>query len=72
MAADAAEDMEVEVMVVSVVMAVATKEDVVEGAMIKNRTNLPGGAEHSRQKLVYTLQTNGDSSPCNTTIIFNK
>ena len=56
----------------AVVMAVVEEEDVVERAMVKTHMNFPAGTENSWQKLVYTLQTNGDSSPCNTIIIFNK
>ena len=51
-AAGAAKDTEVEVVVVAVVMVVVSKEDVVEGAMIKTHKNLTAGTENLWQNLV--------------------
>ena len=55
-----AEDM---VVVVAVVVAVVAKEGLGEGAIIITHMNSPAGKEHSWQKTMYTIQTNGDSSP---------
>ena len=69
----AAEDTDVEVMVVAVVMVVVmAEEDVLERAMVKIRMNSIAGTENSCQKLVYTMQTNGYSSPHKKIIIFKK
>ena len=69
---DAEEDTEVQAIAVAVVMSVVDEENVVEEAMVKTHMNLPAGMENSRQKLVCTLQTNADSSPCNKRIISKK
>ena len=71
-AMSAVEDSRVEVIVVAMVMAVVVKEDVVEGAMVKTHMNFPAGVENSLWKLVYTLQTNGDSYTRNKIMVLNK
>ena len=43
------------------VVAVMAKEDMVEGAMFIPHINSPEDEEHSWQRPVYTLQTNGGS-----------
>ena len=58
--AGATEDTEVEDMVVAAVVEVVAEEEVVEGAMVITHMDLPAGAEHFWNKLVYTLQNNGD------------
>ena len=68
----ASENTGVEVMAVDVVMAVVAEEDAVEGAIVKTHINFPKGTEQSWQKIIYTLHTNGDSSPRNKIIIFKK
>ena len=68
----ASEDEEVEGMVVAIVMDAVAKEEVVEGAMVITHMNSPAGGENVWQKLVYTLHTNGNSSPHNKRIIFKK
>ena len=70
--AGVADEKEVEVMVVAVVMAVVAEEDVVEGAMVKTHMDFPAGAERSWQSLVYTLHTNVYSSTRSKIIIFKK
>ena len=72
MAVGVVEDTEVEVMVVVVDMELVAKEDVMEGAMIITHTNLPAGMEHLRQRPIYTLQTNGGSSPRKKILIIKK
>ena len=72
MAAGAAEYTEVDFMVVAVVMDVVAEEDVVEGAMVKTHINFPEVMKHFCKKLVYTLHTNVESSPCNKIIILKK
>ena len=71
MDAGVADEKEVEVMVVAVVMAVVAEEDVVEGDMVITHMNYPEGMDHLWQSPVYTLQTNVDSSPRNKIIISN-
>ena len=44
-AAGAAEDTDVEVMAVSVVMAIVAEKDMMEGAVVKTHTNFPAGTE---------------------------
>ena len=68
----AAEDTEVEVMDVSVVVAVVDEDEVVEGAMFIIHMNFTAGADHLWQMPMYTLQTNGGSYARNKRIIFNK
>ena len=63
--ASAADDLEVEYIVVAVVLDMVANEDVVEGAMVITQTNSLSGTYHLYQKLVYNLLTNGDSSACN-------
>ena len=67
-----AEDTEVEVIVMAVVMAVVAEEDLMEGAMVKNLMNFPAGPGNLRQNLLYISQTNGDFSTCIKRIIFRK
>ena len=59
-------------MFVTVVMAVVAEEEMVEGSMVKTHINLPRGTENLWQNIVYTLRTNGDSSPHKKIIIFKK
>ena len=68
----AAEYMEAEDMVLVVSVEVVSEEDVLEGDIFITHMNLPAGTEHLWQNLVYTLHTNGLSSPCNKRIIFKK
>ena len=68
----AADDTYVDKMVVPTVVYVVAKEDVVEGDMVITHKNSPAGTGHLWHKLMYTLQTNGDSSPCNKRIILRK
>ena len=68
----AEEDMEINNMVAAVVMDVMAEEDVGEGDMVITHMDFPSGTENSWHRNVYTLQTNGDSSPCNKIIIFKK
>ena len=65
MATGAEEETEVEVVVLTVAMAMVADEGMVEGDTFKTHMNLPAGAEHFWQKIVYTLQTNEYSSPRN-------
>ena len=67
-----AEDTEVEVMVVVVVMAMVAEEDLVEVSMVKNHMNFPAGMEQLCQKLVYTMHTNGDYSPRSKILLLKK
>ena len=53
--AGAAEDTEVEVMVVTIVVGVVAYEDVVEVAMVITHMGSPEGTEHSCQRPRYTL-----------------
>ena len=70
----AEEDMEVDNMFASVVLdvEVVAKDEGVEGDFFITHMKLPAGTEHLWQNLVYTLHTNGLSSPCNKRIIFKK
>ena len=68
----ASEDMELKDMVMAMVVAMVAKEDVEEGAMITTHMNFPAGAKYLWDRYVYTLHTNGDSSPCNKRLIFKK
>ena len=70
--AGAAEDTEVEDMVVTVAIDMVAEDDMGEVFMVITHMNSPVGTEHLFQKLVYTLHTNGDSSPSNKIIIFQK
>ena len=70
--AGAAEDTDVEDMVMDMVVDVVAKEDVEEGDMVINHMNLQADMEHSWPRPLYILQTNGDSSPCNKILIFKK
>ena len=72
MDAGMAEDTEIQDLVVSVFVDVVAEEDVVEVDMVKTHMNFPTVTEHQWQKLVYTLHTNGDSSPSNKIIVFKK
>ena len=42
---------------------IVAKEDMVERSMIPTHIHSPEGMEYLRQSPVYTLHTNGDSSP---------
>ena len=59
-------------MVMAVVVDVVSKEDLGERARVMTHMNSPASTEHSWQRPVYTLQINGDSSPCDNRIIFKK
>ena len=59
-------------MVVSTVVDVVAKEDVVEVDMVITHMNSPSGTEHSWQMPVYTLQKNRGSSTLNKRIILKK
>ena len=56
----------------SIFVEVIAKEDAGEGSMVITNMNLLEGKEHSCQRPMYNLQTNGESSPCNKRRIFKK